>query len=208
MPGVALIGTQWGDEGKGKVTDLLAEQMDVVVRCTGGDNAGHTIVVGDETYKLRLTPSGILYPHITPVIGNGVALNPAILVEELDALEARGIGTSRLLISGNAHVVMPYHPQIDAVVERFLGRNKLGTTKKGIGPTYGDKVWRIGVRVQDLLDPKIFRQKVEAALKDKNQVLAKIYNRMPLDVEEVVGSYPGVRGEARSDGVRHGACRQ
>lgn len=191
MPVVALIGTQWGDEGKGKITDLLAERMDVVVRCTGGDNAGHTLVVDGETYKLRLTPSGILYPHVVPVIGNGVVLNPRVLVEELDMLESRGVDTSRLKISANAHLVMPYHLEIDKLSERFLGKYQLGTTKKGIGPTYADKMMRTGVRVQDIFDAKIFGQKVEAALKDKNQILAKIYGRLSLEPDEILDEYLG-----------------
>ena len=191
MPGVALIGTQWGDEGKGKVTDLLCEEMDVVVRCTGGDNAGHTLVVGGETYKLRLVPSGILYPHALPVIGNGVVVNPRVLLEELDGLESRGVDTSRLRVSGNAHLVMPYHLEIDKVTERFLGRNQLGTTKKGIGPCYADKVSRTGIRVQDLFDPKILAQKVEIALWDKNQLLAKVYSRLGVEPDEVVEEYLG-----------------
>ncbi len=191
MPAIAILGTQWGDEGKGKLTDLLSEQMDVVVRCTGGDNAGHTLVVGDETYKLRLTPSGILYDHIRPVIGNGVVVNPKVLIEELEMLEGRGIDTSRLRISGNAHLVMPYHLEIDKVSERFLGKYQLGTTKKGIGPTYADKAMRTGIRMQDIFDARIFRKKVDAALKDKNQILTKIYNRLPLDLDEIMDEYLG-----------------
>ena len=189
MPGTALIGTQWGDEGKGKLTDLLADEMNMVVRCTGGDNAGHTIVVDGETYKLRLVPSGVLYDHITPVIGNGVVVNPAVLLEEVDGLAARGVDVSRLLVSGSAHLVMPYHLEIDKVTERFLGRMQLGTTKKGIGPTYADKATRVGIRVQDVLDEKIFRQKVEAALREKNQILAKIYGRLPVEGDDVVEEY-------------------
>ncbi|MBX7161994.1 MAG: adenylosuccinate synthase [Acidimicrobiia bacterium] len=191
MPGVALIGTQWGDEGKGKITDLLCEEMDVVVRCTGGDNAGHTLVVGGETYKLRIVPSGILYPHALPVVGNGVVVNPRVLLEELDGLESRGVDTSRLRISGNAHLVMPYHLEIDKVTERFLGRNQLGTTKKGIGPCYADKVSRTGIRIQDLFDRKIFEQKVEIALWDKNQLLAKVYSRLGIEPAAVVEEYLG-----------------
>lgn len=191
MPGIALIGAQWGDEGKGKITDLLAGDVDMVVRCTGGDNAGHTLVVGGETYKLRLTPSGILYPDVTPVIGNGVVINPQVLVEELDSLDSRGVDVSRLRISGNAHLVMPYHLEFDKVTERFLGKRQLGTTRKGIGPTYADKAMRVGVRVQDLYDPKIFGQKVEAALRDKNQILTRVYGRLPIEVDEVCEEYLG-----------------
>ncbi len=189
MPGTALIGTQWGDEGKGKMTDILAESSDVVVRCTGGDNAGHTIVVGGQTYKLRLLPSGILYGHVTPVIGNGVVLNPKVLLEEIDAIEAQGLDASRLRISGNAHLIMPFHLEFDKVMERFLGRQQLGTTKKGIGPAYADKAMRTGIRVQDILDAKIFRKKVEAALRDKNQVLTKIYGRLAFEEDAIVDEY-------------------
>src|SRR5918992_5712192 len=173
MPGVALVGLQWGDEGKGKVTDLLAEQTDVVVRYQGGNNAGHTIVVSGERYALHLVPTGVLYPRCIPVIGPGVVVNPEVLLEEMDALTARGIDVSRLLISGNAHLVMPYHLELDRVVERRLGSNRLGTTKRGIGPAYADKAARIGLRAQDLLDPKIFAAKLGIALKEKNLILSR-----------------------------------
>src|ERR687896_2050584 len=189
MPGIALVGTQWGDEGKGKVTDLLAEKTDLVVRYQGGNNAGHTIVVEGERYALHLVPTGILYPHCTPVIGPGVVVNPSVLIEELDTLEERGIDTSRLLVSGNAHLIMPYHLELDLVTERRLGKHRLGTTKRGIGPAYADKATRIGLRVQDLTDEKIFREKLEAALKEKNAVLTKVYNRLPLDPEKVSAEY-------------------
>ncbi len=185
MPGTVVVGTQWGDEGKGKLTDLLAKEMQMVVRYQGGHNAGHTIVVDGETFALQLIPSGALYPHITPVIGNGVVVHPGVLLAEMDKLEAKGIDCSRLRVSGNAHLIMPYHEEIDALTERRLGKNKLGTTKSGIGPTYADKANRIGLRVQDLLDPKIFREKLEVVLKEKNQVLAKIFNRLPVSCEEL-----------------------
>ncbi|MBW3555573.1 MAG: adenylosuccinate synthase [Actinobacteria bacterium] len=185
MPGTVVVGTQWGDEGKGKLTDLLAKEMQMVVRYQGGHNAGHTIVVDGETFALQLIPSGALYPHITPVIGNGVVVHPGVLLAEMDKLEDKGIDCSRLKVSGNAHLIMPYHEEIDALTERRLGKNKLGTTKSGIGPTYADKANRIGLRVQDLLDPKIFREKLEVVLKEKNQVLAKIFNRLPVGVEEL-----------------------
>jgi adenylosuccinate synthase len=165
VPATVVVGTQWGDEGKGKLTDLLAREMEMVVRYQGGHNAGHTLVVDGERFALQLIPSGVLYPHITPVIGNGVVVDPATLVNEMDALTARGVDTSRLKLSGNAHLIMPYHQELDALYERRLGSNKLGTTKKGIGPAYADKAGRVGLRVQDLLDPKIFRQKLEVALK-------------------------------------------
>ncbi len=187
MPGTVVVGTQWGDEGKGKLTDLLAKEMQMVVRYQGGHNAGHTIVVDGETFALQLIPSGALYPHITPVIGNGVVVHPGVLLAEMDKLEDKGIDCSRLKVSGNAHLIMPYHEEIDALTERRLGKNKLGTTKSGIGPTYADKANRIGLRVQDLLDPKIFREKLEVVLKEKNQVLAKIFNRLPVGVEELAG---------------------
>jgi adenylosuccinate synthase len=189
MPGIALVGIQWGDEGKGKVTDLLAEKTDVVVRYQGGNNAGHTIVVGKERYALHLIPTGILYPECTPVIGPGVVVNPEVLIEELDALQARGIDVSKLLLSGNAHLIMPYHLELDRVTERRLGKNRLGTTKRGIGPTYADKAARIGLRVQDLLDPDIFSEKLEVALKEKNLLLTRVYGRLPFEHSEIVDQY-------------------
>lgn len=189
MPGVALVGLQWGDEGKGKVTDLLAENTDIVVRYQGGNNAGHTIVVGGERYALHLVPTGVLYAHCTPVIGPGVVVNPQILLEEIDALEGRGVDTSRLLVSGNAHLIMPYHLELDRVIERRLGKNRLGTTKRGIGPAYADKAARIGLRVQDLLDPKIFAAKLEVALKEKNLLLTRVYGRLPLARDEIERDY-------------------
>ena len=179
MPGTVVVGTQWGDEGKGKLTDLLAKEMQMVVRYQGGHNAGHTIVVDGETFALQLVPSGVLYPWVTPVIGNGVVVDPAVLVDEIDGLEARGVDCSRLRVSGNAHLIMPYHQELDRLTERQLGKNQLGTTKRGIGPAYADKAARVGLRVQDLLDPKIFREKLEVVLKEKNLILAKVYNRLP-----------------------------
>ena len=189
MPATVVVGTQWGDEGKGKLTDLLAGEMDLVVRYQGGHNAGHRIVVDGEAFALQLVPSGILYPHITPVIGNGVVVDPAVLLAEVDALGERGVDTSRLVVSGNAHLIMPYHQELDRVTERYLGKNSLGTTRRGIGPAYADKAARVGLRVQDLLDPKIFRQKLDVALKEKNAVLAKVYNRLPLSAEDIAGRY-------------------
>jgi adenylosuccinate synthase len=191
MPATILVGTQWGDEGKGKATDLLADHMDYVVRYQGGNNAGHTVRAGGQTLKLHLIPSGILYPHIVSVIADGVVVDPRVLLEEMDELSARGIDVSRLLVSANAHLIMPYHLELDRVTERYLGRQRLGTTKRGIGPAYADKAARIGLRVQDLTDEKIFRQKLEAALKEKNAVLTKVYNRLPLDPEEIVRDYIG-----------------
>ncbi|MDQ4065363.1 MAG: adenylosuccinate synthetase, partial [Actinomycetota bacterium] len=191
MPGVALVGLQWGDEGKGKVTDLLARDTDVVVRYQGGNNAGHTIVVGGERYALHLVPTGILYPNCIPVIGPGVVVNPQVLLEEMDALGARGIDTGRLILSGNAHLIMPYHLELDRVTERRLGKNRLGTTKRGIGPAYADKAARIGLRVQDMLDPKIFEAKLDVALKEKNLVLTRVYGRLPIDRDQVLEEYLG-----------------
>lgn len=189
MPATILLGTQWGDEGKGKLTDLLSKEMQVVVRYQGGHNAGHRIVVDGESFALQLLPSGVLYPYITPVIGNGVVVEPKVLLDEIDALEARHVDCSRLVISGSAHLVMPYHQEIDALTERYLGKNRLGTTKRGIGPAYADKASRIGLRVQDLLDPKIFRQKLDVVLKEKNLVLAKIYNRLALSADDIARAY-------------------
>ncbi len=191
MPGTIVVGTQWGDEGKGKLTDLLAREMQVVVRYQGGHNAGHTVVVGDESFALQLVPSGVLYPWVTPVIGNGVVVDPAVLVEEIDMLTGRGVDCGRLRVSGNAHLIMPYHTELDRLTERYLGKNRLGTTKRGIGPAYADKAGRVGLRVQDLLDPKIFREKLEVALKEKNLILAKVYNRLPLSADEIADHYLG-----------------
>jgi adenylosuccinate synthase len=187
MPAIVLIGAQWGDEGKGKATDLLGERAQWVVRYQGGNNAGHTVVLPDgQNFALHLIPSGILTPRVTNVIGNGVVVDPGVLLDELAGLQARGVDTQRLLISADAHLIMPYHVAIDRVTERYLGKAKIGTTGRGIGPAYQDKVARVGVRVQDLLDEKILRQKVEAALEFKNQVLVKVYNRRALDAEQVV----------------------
>ncbi len=191
MPATVVLGTQWGDEGKGKVTDLLCGEMDAVVRYQGGHNAGHTIVVEGESFALQLLPSGVLYPDITPVIGNGVVVDPSVLLAEIDAVRQRGVDTSKLKLSGAAHMIMPYHLEIDRLTERYLGKNKLGTTKRGIGPAYADKASRIGLRIQDLTDEKIFRQKLEVVLKEKNQILAKIYNRLPLSVDAIAADYLG-----------------
>jgi len=189
MPALILVGTQWGDEGKGKATDLLADQVSHVVRYQGGNNAGHTIIVGDTTLKLHLVPSGVMYPHVTPVIGDGVVLDPGVLLDELDQLVAQGLDVSKLKISGNAHLIMPYHREMDAVTERYLGRQKLGTTKRGIGPAYADKASRVGLRVQDLYDMKIFRQKLDTVLKEKNAVLTRVYNRMPMKAADIETEY-------------------
>ena len=186
MPAVVVLGAQWGDEGKGKATDQLAARTDYVVKFNGGNNAGHTVVVAGEKYALHLIPSGILTPGVVPVIGNGVVVDIEVLFEEIDALEARGVDTSGLLVSSAAHVIAPYNRTIDKVTERFLGSRRIGTTGRGIGPTYADKINRIGIRIQDLFDESILRQKVEGALATKNQMLVKIYNRRAVTVEETV----------------------
>lgn len=186
MPAIVLIGAQWGDEGKGKATDLLAEKIDYVVKFNGGNNAGHTVVIGDEKYALHLLPSGILTPGVTPIISNGVVVDIAVLFAELDALNSRGIDTSRLRISANAHVITDYHRTLDKVTERFLGKRQIGTTGRGIGPAYADKINRVGIRIQDIFDEGILRQKVESALEIKNHLLAKIYNRRAIDADAVI----------------------
>jgi len=186
MPAIVIVGAQWGDEGKGKATDLLGSRVDYVVKFNGGNNAGHTVVIGDEKYALHLLPSGILTPGCTPVIANGVVVDLEVLFQELDGLDARGIDTSKLLISANAHLISEYNRTLDKVAERFLGSRRIGTTGRGIGPTYADKMNRIGVRVQDIFDENILRQKVEGALDLKNQVLAKVYNRRAISVDEIV----------------------
>ncbi|HEU4808581.1 MAG TPA: adenylosuccinate synthase [Homoserinimonas sp.] len=186
MPAIVLIGAQWGDEGKGKATDLLGDRVDYVVKFNGGNNAGHTVVIGDEKYALHLLPSGILSPGVVPVIANGVVVDIEVLFEELDALSARGVDVSRLLVSANAHVITQYHRTMDKVTERFLGKRQIGTTGRGIGPTYADKINRVGIRIQDLFDENILRQKVEGALDQKNHLLVKIYNRRAITVDEIV----------------------
>ena len=186
MPALVLVGAQWGDEGKGKATDQLGGSVDYVVKFNGGNNAGHTVVIGADTYALHLLPSGILSPGCTPVIGNGVVVDIDVLFEEIDGLEARGVDTSRLKISANAHVIADYNRSLDKVTERFLGSRRIGTTGRGIGPTYADKMNRIGIRIQDLFDPKILEAKVEGALELKNQILTKVYNRRSVTVEATV----------------------
>ncbi|NYF98026.1 adenylosuccinate synthase [Janibacter cremeus] len=186
MPAIVLIGAQWGDEGKGKATDLMGSDVDYVVKFNGGNNAGHTVVIDGEKYALHLLPSGILTPTVIPVIGNGVVVDLEILFEELEGLEARGVDVSKLRLSANAHLIPPYNRTLDKVTERFLGKRKIGTTGRGIGPTYADKMNRVGIRVQDVFDEGILRQKVEAALFLKNQVMAKVYNTRASDVDAVV----------------------
>ncbi|HEV8622597.1 MAG TPA: adenylosuccinate synthase [Actinomycetota bacterium] len=189
MPASIVVGTQWGDEGKGKVTDYLADHMRFVVRYQGGNNAGHTVVAEGQLLKLHLVPSGILYPHLTSVIADGVVVDPGVLLEEMDTLSGLGIDVSRLVVSGNAHLIMPYHLELEKVTERHLGKHALGTTKRGIGPAYADKAARIGLRLQDLFDPKILREKLEVVLKEKNLLLTKIYNRLPLSANTIVEEY-------------------
>lgn len=186
MPGIVIVGVQWGDEGKGKATDLLGDRTDWVVKFNGGNNAGHTVVIGDEKYALHLLPSGILSPGVHPVIGNGVVVDLEVLFSELEALHARGLDTSRLRISANAHIITQYHRTLDKVTERFLGKRQIGTTGRGIGPAYADKINRVGIRVQDLFDENILRQKVEGALDQKNHLLLKVYNRRAIAVDAVV----------------------
>jgi adenylosuccinate synthase len=197
MPAIVLLGAQWGDEGKGKATDLLGSRVDAVVKFNGGNNAGHTIVVGSEKYALHLLPSGILTPGCTPIIGNGVVVDLGVLFEEIDGLNARGVDTSRLVVSAAAHVITPYNRTLDKVTERFLGSRKLGTTGRGIGPTYADKMARVGIRVQDLFDADVLREKVTGALSFKNQVLVKVYNRRGFDIDAVVDELLGYADRLR-----------
>ncbi len=191
MPGIVLLGTQWGDEGKGRITDLLASYMNMVVRFQGGNNAGHTVIANGEEFRLHHIPSGILYPEILCIIGNGVVINPEVLIEELEDVNKKGVSAENLRISGNAHLVMPYHIIFDKAGEQRLGKSKIGTTCKGIGPAYADKAYRTGIRVQDLLDYKIFRTKLEETLKLKNNIIEKIYGLEPLKIEEILEKYMG-----------------
>ena len=186
MPGIVVVGAQWGDEGKGKATDQLGDRVDYTVRYSGGNNAGHTLVVGGERYALHLLPSGILSPNSVPVIGNGVVIDLDVLFDEIDGLAARGVDAARrLLVSANAHLITPYHQTIDKVSERFLGKRKIGTTGRGVGPAYSDKVNRLGIRVQDLFDEEMLRAKVEASLWQKNHLLVKVYNQRAIDPDQI-----------------------
>ncbi|MDY6795204.1 MAG: adenylosuccinate synthase [Actinomycetota bacterium] len=191
MPGIIVVGTQWGDEGKGKVTDLLSDDMHMVVRFQGGNNAGHTIVYDGETLKLHLIPSGILYPHIIPVVGCGVIINPEVLIEEMDNLASIGVDTDRMRISYNSHLILPYHVALDGLLEHHRGSKSLGTTLRGIGPTYSDKSARSGLRMQDMLDPAAFREKLVGAVKEKSSLITCAYGGDPLDAEEVAERYEG-----------------
>lgn len=189
MPATIVVGAQWGDEGKGRVVDYFAEDADYVVRFQGGNNAGHTIVVGDQRLALSLIPSGILYPRCTPVIASGTVIDPKVLIDEMDMAAEKDLDPSRVRLSSNAHLIMPYHQKLDAVIERYLGKNQIGTTKKGIGPAYTDKYSRFGIRVQDLFDPGIFAKKVDAALEEKNKVLPRVYNTLPIEADRIVEEY-------------------
>ena len=191
MPAIVIVGAQWGDEGKGKATDLLGDAVDFVVRYQGGNNAGHTVVIGEESYALHLLPSGVLSEHAIPVIGNGVVVDPAVLIDEIEGIEKRGVSCDRLLISANAHLIMPHHVALDRVTERYLGNARIGTTGRGIGPAYADKAARMGIRLQDLFDEAILRQKLELVLREKNQVLSKVYNRRGIDAQAVCDEYTG-----------------
>jgi adenylosuccinate synthase len=191
MPAIVIVGAQWGDEGKGKATDLLGDDVDYVVRYQGGNNAGHTVVIGEESYALHLLPTGVLAGHAVPVIGNGVVIDPSVLIGEIDGLQARGVSCDRLLISANAHLIMPHHIALDKVSERHLGNARIGTTGRGIGPTYSDKAARVGIRMQDLFDPGILGKKLELALREKNQLLTKVYNRRGIDAAAVAAEYLG-----------------
>jgi adenylosuccinate synthase len=191
MPATVIVGAQWGDEGKGKIVDLLAQHSDLVCRYQGGPNAGHTIIADGETYKLHHIPSGILYPGTLCVLGAGCVIDPQVLIDELDGLEARGVSTRDIRISPNAHLIMPWHVALDQASERRLGKLQIGTTRRGIGPTYADKYGRIGIRVQDLLDEKILRQKIEIALAEKNVWLERVYGAEPLTLEDVLARSEG-----------------
>ncbi|MCL2526011.1 MAG: adenylosuccinate synthase [Coriobacteriia bacterium] len=189
MPSLVLLGAQWGDEGKGKITDLLSRDYDYVARYQGGNNAGHTVIVGDKKFQLHLIPSGVIHENVTPVIGNGCVLDLKVLIEEIDRVEAEGVSCERLIISSNAHLIMPYHRDLDAAHERRLGENLIGTTRRGIGPAYQDKISRMGLRMQDLFDRSIFKQKVSAALIEKNDILSKVYDLPTYTMEQIAEEY-------------------
>ncbi len=191
MSATIILGAQWGDEGKGRVVDVFAKDADAVVRYQGGNNAGHTIMVGEQKLALSLIPSGIMHPGCIPVIASGTVIDPKVLIGELDMAIEKNLEPDRVRVSSNAHVIMPYHRKLDAVKERYLGKNRIGTTKKGIGPAYTDKYDRSGIRIQDLFDPGIFKDKVVTALEEKNRVLPRVYNTLPMDADEIVDEYLG-----------------
>lgn len=191
MPVVVLVGAQWGDEGKGKVTDVLAEQAAMVVRTTGGNNAGHTVVVGEEEFKVHLVPSGVLYPNTVCIIGNGVVIDPKVLLNEMDSLVAKGVKVDNLRISLNAHVIMPYHIKLDELEEEGKGSNKIGTTKRGIGPAYMDKAARIGIRMGDMMDTKVFKDKLSQNVQAKNIILERVYGAAPFNAQQILQEYQG-----------------
>ena len=193
MATTVVLGAQWGDEGKGKVTDFFASNADMVVRFQGGNNAGHTIVVKNETIKLSLTPSGVLYPNCIPVIASGCVVDLGVLMSELKMLKEKNVNTSKLKLSSNAHLIMPYHKLLDELIETKLGKNMIGTTKRGIGPCYADKIQRQGIRVQDLFDEKIFEEKVATVLQDKNEIITKIYNGEPFVLEKILEEFSDYR---------------
>ena len=207
VPATVIVGAQWGDEGKGKIVDLLARDSDLVCRYNGGPNAGHTIVADGETYKLRHMPSGILWGKEC-VIGAGCVVDPGVFIEELEGFEARGLSTDLVRLSGNAHVIMPWHLAIDQAGERRLGKLQIGTTRRGIGPTYADKAYRLGIRLQDLFDPKILRQKIEVALAEKNVWLERVYGVEPIELEELAARYEELRAAAAAVPRRHVAARR
>jgi adenylosuccinate synthase len=189
MPVIAVIGAQWGDEGKGKIVDMLAERVKVVVRFSGGDNAGHTVVNPHGEFKLHLIPSGIFSPGATSIIGNGVVINPGVLINEIDQLNRRGVDTSRLFISDRAHLIMPYHTLFDGLEEEARGGKAIGTTRKGIGPAYADKVARLGIRAGDLLDKDALLERLTSVLNYKNTILTKVYEATPLSLDDIYGQY-------------------
>jgi len=189
MAGIVLVGAQWGDEGKGKITDLIADDFDYVVRYQGGNNAGHTVIHGGRTLKLHLIPSGIMYPHITPIIGNGCVIDPGVLIDGMDRLEADGLSTHRLLLSCHAYLIMPYHKDLDGASEHRLGKAEIGTTRRGIGPAYMDKASRLGIRIQDLQDQHILAKKIEAALAEKNDILSKLYGLPTYTTEQIMAEF-------------------
>jgi adenylosuccinate synthase len=192
MPGLAIVGSQWGDEGKGKIIDYLAEKADMVVRGQGGNNAGHTVVIGDKKYALHLIPSGVLNKNAVNIVGNGVVVDPEGFFKEIEELNRDGVDTSRVYVSDRAHIVFPYHRQLDMLYEAARGKDDIGTTKKGIGPCYMDKIERSGIRICDMLDEKVFRTKLSAQIDRKNEIITKLFNGEPINKEETIETYVGM----------------